>query len=67
MKRDYSRNGKIAYQTNVIEGLINQGKYNLAWKIINDLLPKYSEDERLNFQIAILKMIEKNMMKLSIL
>lgn len=56
----YSRRGEISYQTSKIGKLIDDGNYNLAWKTINDLLPKYMEDERLKFQMVCLNLIEKN-------
>jgi len=60
MKATNYKKSNIAYQTKVISKLMEEGNYNLAWKIIQELLPEYKDDERLKFQIAIFKVSEKN-------
>ena len=60
MKGKYSKRGKIAYQTNIIGNLVDQGNYSLAWIVIESLLPEYIDDERLKFQMVCLNLVENN-------
>ena len=59
MGSKYSRTGEIAYQTKRIGKLIDEGNYKLAWKVIEEILPKHADDPRLKSQMVCLYLIEK--------
>lgn len=57
--KQYSRTGYIAYQTTKIAELIDEGKFNIAKKIINELITEYSEDDVLKKQLARIYIFEQ--------
>jgi len=46
-KKPYSKKGYIAYRTNIISKLIDEGKLNLAKQMIDELIIKYPYDKNL--------------------
>ena len=60
MKKRRYNNEEIYTKINIIKLLINEKKYNLAWKMVDEVILKYPDDEKIKFQIVCLKLIEGN-------
>ena len=51
-KKEYSKTGYIAYRTSIISHLMDEGKFNLAKKMIDELLIIYPHDKNLILNLA---------------
>ena len=51
-KKEYSRTGYIAHRTNIISHLLDEGKFNLAKKMMDELLVIFPYDKNLILNLA---------------
>ena len=51
-KKEYSKTGYIAYRTNIISHLLDEGKFNLAKKMMDELLVIFPYAKNLILNLA---------------